>query len=284
MNKKLPCKLDYYNGENEVPNDAFRISASGISRFFTSTNKWWRENLLDEEGFTGSTASVLGTCVHYLCEQYGKNKKITAEDEKEIDNYILKHTDPEYADYNPEIDADLIYSQYKVMAEAAINDYVSLNVPSEIEPFVSEEVLPNIFVGGSIDNITGSIVVDYKTTSTKATSLPKTIPYAYRCQLLTYAWVLKQQGKQVDRIRVVYITRNDTDRISEKTGKPLTQYPSKAVTLTESITEEDFDTIEGMIQVIAHSVKTWQDQPELRHLLAQDWRLYTKPKPKLFKD
>jgi len=61
-----------------------------------------------------------------------------------------------------------------------------------------------------------SILVDYKSynSATKPTSIP---PY-YKQQLLVYAWVLKQLGRSMERIRLVYVNRPiDTRRTSEKT-------------------------------------------------------------------
>lgn len=294
--KELPTLLDYDNGETHgIPEGAVRINASGIATFFSSTSKWFRERLLGETGFTGNTASVQGTLVHYILERFAKNQSISEDDKQEIANYLMKHTTPGYKDYNPEIDINYIENNYKAMAETAVNDYLQANMPQCVEPFVVEEVAPGIFCGGSIDNITGgaiisshngkieldsskpvssAMVVDYKTTSHRATSLKdKPIKWNYKLQLLVYAWILIKQGQPVDRIRIVYITTNDINRISEKTGKRMQDYPSTVVTQTEQITEEDLSMIEDMIYLIAESVDTWNKQPHLRHILAQDMRL-----------
>ena len=291
--QQIITKLDYNNGTNVVPEGEFRISASGISKFFTATNAWYRENLLGESGFTGNSASVTGTIVHYILEQYAAKQHLSDEDKEQMELYITKHCDPSSADFEAEIDESYIRDQYKVMAETGVNSYLQENMPTHVEPFIANEVLPGIHVGGSIDNLTlenpkyssddhsfdnlvscgGGIICDYKTTGTRPTSLPKNIQYSHKMQLLTYAWVLKQMGITIDRVRIIYITKNDTGRVSEKTGKPLTQYPSQVVTLTEQITDEDFDMVEGVIKLIAHSVDHWNKSPEFRHLLAQDWRL-----------
>jgi len=259
-------KLDYYNGENEVPEGTVRISASSIARFFTHTRQYWGELMLDEDGFTGSTSSVLGTVVHFIAEQYAKKQTLTAEDKQEIENYITQETAKD-----PDIDGNIIRTQYKIMAQNLVNEYLIHNMPTEVEPFVVEEVLPNIMVGGSIDNITGSTIVDYKTSSLK--KLPDTIKFEYRLQLLTYAWVMRKKGTPIDRIRIVYVSRDQPGAISEKTGKQLKSYPSEVKVLTESIFEEDFEYIESIITLIAESIQAWQTTPNIRHLLCHDMRV-----------
>ena len=182
--KNIRTKLDYYNGENEIPEGQFRISASSIYDFFTSTNAWFRENLYGETGFISSTASVLGTCVHFVAETYAKTEDFTDADKLEVENYIIKHTTPGYKDYNPDIDGELIREQYKIMAGAVVNEYIIPNMPTTVEDFLHHEILDGIRVGGSCDayqadeaNTTG-VVVDYKTTG--ELSAPKKISMKYR--------------------------------------------------------------------------------------------------------
>ena len=74
------------------------------------------------------------------------------------------------------------------------------------------------------------------------------------------------------------------NRVSEKTGKPLKDYPSVCTVLTEEVTAEGLALIGSCLTLIAESVNAWNMQPELRHLLAQDQRLKAKPKPTLFKE
>ncbi len=271
LKKKYIGPLSYYNGENEIPAGTFRISASGVSRFFSETSNWWRENLLGEEGFTNSTASVLGTLVHRIAEQYAKNGTVTAQDKEEMEAYIESFTNPEYDTFNPEIDASIIKYQYPIMGMALVNDYLIPNMPDQVEPFVYHEFKKGIGAGGSIDNVTGDCVVDYKTTG--ALNAPTSISFAYRLQLLTYAYLLRQQGTEISRIRIVYVTRNQVGRVSDKTGKPLKNYPCTVTTLTEQIEEKDFNYIEGILKLISESVEVWNKFPNSRYILAQDYRL-----------
>ena len=290
---KLPTVLDYDNGETHgLSDDAIRINASGINDYFTNTKQWYAEKLEGkEQGFQGNSASVTGTITHFIAEQFVKNGTVSKEDQVEIANYIKKHTDASYSDYNPDIDINYIMSNYKPMAETLINEYVIENMPSRVEDFVHMELADNLYVGGSIDavlggNITGcsngkitvesspqsACIVDYKTTSMRPNSLRnKKINRKYKLQLLTYAWILTQQGQPVDRIRIVYVTQNDINRVSEKTGKPMQSYPSEVVILTEGVTDEDLEMIESIIYMIRDGVIAWKDYPELRHVISQSY-------------
>lgn len=271
---QLPTDLDYYSGEHEVPNGTFRISPSQLSKFFSSTSEWYRTNLLGEpDPFTSSTSSVLGTCVHYVCEVYAKTQTFTDYNRKQVTNYVTKHTNPAYSDYNPEVDADTILTQYKLMGSEVVNQFLASHLPTNVEDFLYHELLPNIGVGGSCDyydSKTGT-VLDWKTTS--ALTAPKSISYPHRLQLLTYAWLYHKQGLPVHRIQIAYITRSETNRISATTGKSLKDYPATVSILSESISETDLEFIESILNLIAHSVQTFKSNPELQFLLAQDWRL-----------
>ena len=110
------------------------------------------------------------------------------------------------------------------------------------------------------------IIVDYKTTSSKA---PTMIPPHYKQQLLVYAWVLKQLGRQMERIRLVYINRPiDTRRISEKTGKQIGRLINPEVTiLTELVANEDLNWIEEMIYLCKNKLLKTKQNPELSNLI-----------------
>ena len=287
-------RLDYYDGKNLMNEGDIRISASSIARYITDTNKFWRELMLGESGFEGSTASVLGTLVHNFAEEYVATGTVNG---IEMEDYIDQECSK-----NPEIDGNIIRDQYPIMGTKLINDYVRHNMPSFIEEFMIEELIPatsahgSIYVGGSNDGIivpgvsyiegaessdlpgtyNQCVITDYKTSS--ATSLPDTIPYAYRLQLLTYAYLYSKRGIHSDRIRIIYVTRNNVGRVgkfNEKTKKygVVKQYPTEIKVLTESITEQDYEYIEGLINVIARSIRLWQTDESMRSIIAQDSRL-----------
>lgn len=259
-----------YNTGSTLPSDAFRISPSQISRFFDDTTNWYREFLLGEEGFTGNTATCLGNCVHAAAEMVVKEGVVYYD---QIENYISSIDDPE-------IDTTFIREQYPGMIDVLLSDYLLANKPSETEKFLHAEILPGIYAAGTIDSIHGSTIVDYKTTSSK--SPPSKISRPYWFQQLTYAYIANHNGYNIDRIRLVFVTTNEMNRYSEKTGKKLKDYPSQVSIVNHLITPQDMEIIDNTLKLIAHSVKTWKEQPDLQFLLAQDFRLFPKPKPKLF--
>lgn len=265
--------FEYNNGKGIVPEGAWRLSPSQASRFFDSTSQWYREMLMGESpAFTGNTMSNLGTIVHYCAEAYANNQPI---DHTAIANYI--------SDLGSDIDTVFIREQYPVMATTLIDSYLQYHKPQRTELFLWHEVLPGIGVGGSIDSIYGTTIVDYKTTS--ALSPPDKFSRPYLFQQLLYAYLCKKNNIEVTTLRLVFITTNQVNRISETTGKPLKDYPSTTSTVDHVITSDDWNFIESVADLICHSVDTWNKQPELRWALAQDYRLRSmfKPAPKLFK-
>lgn len=267
----MPKDYFAYNDGKEETGNAFRISASQLSKFFDRTSEWYRENLLGEEGFTGSTSTHLGTIVHAGIEMYVTTGEI---DWEALEDYALSLVK------DPEIDVEHIREQYPYMIEAVL-PFVDQNKPTEVEKFVYHEILPGIVVGGSIDAIRGNTIYDWKTTSSKTP--PTRFSRNYWFQQMTYAWVLKQKGINIDWLKLVFITQNETGRISEKTGKPLKDYPSEYSVVTEPVTEENLELIGSCLMLVAESIQHWVDHPEFRHLIAQDMRLKPKPKPVIFK-
>jgi len=289
MKKQLMTKLDYNNGVGVLSEGDFRIGASSIADFFSNTRQWFGDNLLGEKSFIGNQATLRGTCTHFCAERFALTKTFTPEDKQEVLNYILKSTNQDYEDYIPDSDAEDATTQYAKMGSVLVNDYVIHNMPVCVEAFVASEILPGIFVGGSIDalyngrplsdnkieslrNTSGMVIVDYKTSS--STRLPDSIAFKHKLQLLTYAYVLrKEYNITSDRIRIVYVTTEVVGEISPKTGKQFKSYPSEVKVLTENVTEQDFEYIEGIIHLIAESVDRWKKVPTDRYLLAKDYRL-----------
>lgn len=260
--------FSYNNGE-DITKGAFRISASQVSKFFDQTSAWYHEHLLGEEGFTGNTSTYLGTVVHAGIEMYVKEKEVNWQALQDF----IENID------NPEVDKYHIMDQYEHMINAVL-PYVENNMPTEVEKFVFHEILPGIGAGGSIDAIRGDTIMDWKTTSAKTP--PVKFSRNYWFQQMTYAWVLKQQGINIRFLKLVYITQSEIGRVSDKTGKPLKDYPSTYSVVTEEVTDEALDLIGSCLNIIAESVQVFKTKPELRHLLAQDSRLKPKPKAVLF--
>lgn len=272
--------IDYFtynNGSAEIPADAFRISPSQLSKFLDSTSQWYRENLLDAPGFEGSTASELGNIVHAAAHMYFNTKSV---DKAALLTYIDSIT-------NPDVDKPVIREQMKPMIETLINSFLSTHLGTHAEMFVKAQVKPGVWAAGSVDMFDANrgIVYDFKTMgSLDSARVPTSFPRAYYFQQLTYAHILRRMGYTVNYCKLVYITRANVGRVSDKTGKPLKDYPSECHIITHEVTDQDMELIEGLLNVVADSVRLWHSNPEYRHILAQDSRLYIPPKPKLFKD
>lgn len=251
----------YYDGADHLPKDVFKISPSRMSRFFDDTSNWYRECLLGEDPvFNGNTASHLGTIVHGMAEMYIKFGRV---DYSAADRYLQGIIDPE-------VDKVFIESQYVTMTEALISNFLS-GVTGTAEPFLYHEVIPGIVVGGSIDLLRPTEIVDYKTTS--QLTAPDRVSRAYYFQQMCYVWLARKHGYDIQSFRLVYITTNVTGRISEKTGKPMKDYPTTVTSVVHQVTPEDMQMIDGVISLVAESVKAFQSNPKIRHLLAQDMRL-----------
>jgi len=274
MSNKPKTALDYYSGENKVPEGAFRIGASSFNSFISRPWQFYKEQVLGIGGFEGSTASVIGTCLHFACEQKAQGKE---PDIKEINQYIENQSD------NVDVDKYIVEKEWKQMAMCAVNEFVLPNKHrySTIEEFITYKLTDGLYIGGSIDatldvqwidhtdhskGSTSGTILDYKSTSGR---VPTSIPANYKQQLLVYAWVLKQLGRTMDRIQLVYITREkDTRAISEKTGKPIGKLiPPTCTVLVEQITSDDLKFIEDMIMLCKDKLLTTEKYPELRNLI-----------------
>jgi len=261
----MKTKLDYYDGVDKLPEDSFRISPSSFYTFITKPHQWYREQVLKEEGFKGNTASVIGTCVHYVAECIGKGVEV---DKQEIENYINNFKD------NVDVDIEIVKKEYPLTAETLVNGYVLANIPTIVEEFIQYDLGSNIIVAGSVDALDGgTCIVDYKTYSSK--TKPKNIPIYYKYQLLIYAYIYTRLGKDIDRIRLVYVNRPIDGRyISEKTGNQCGKiHPPEVTVLTESITKEDLDFIESVLTLCKDTYIESILQPEITHLLYKDMRL-----------
>lgn len=250
----------------EVPEGHFRISPSRFSEFVSKPYQWYREVVLGEDGFNYSTASVIGTCVHWCAEQIAKKMPV----EKSVINEYIRSLE-DHEDY----DKAVVEEAYLPMAETLVNDYVLENQFLAVEMPVVANIRDKYSVAGTLDALQGDkqdcMVSDYKSYNSK--TKPKAIPMHYRYQLLVYAWALIKNGYNVTRIRLIYVNRHIDGGISEKTGKPLKSYPPEVTVLTEQITQEDIDFIDGLLNLCVDSVEAAEKHPELRHVIFHDPRL-----------
>lgn len=290
--------LDYISGSSIIPKKAFGISPSQIYKFFDKPHEWYRSEMLGEKQFLGNTSSYLGTVVHFIANEFSKTKTVRKYfiyqylfeqlvpksiqnnliasnqqfvfdehlDIEEMEDYLKDNTDPEF------VDVEYIFNNYKPMGNALIQFLRSSGIPQESEVLIAQEILENFYACGSTDAIKHKRkVVDYKSTSDLTAK--KTIPYNYKLQLLTYAWILKKRGYPIDTISIVWITHNQVNRISSDTGKPMKDYPTTVSEVSEIIDQQDFDFIESILKLISESVQATYDYPHLAHIIWKDYRL-----------
>ncbi len=261
----MTTELDYQQHSNDLPPGAFRISASQFSKFMEKPHEWYRQTVLKQDKFEGNTASVIGSCVHYVAEKYAKGEDV---DTTEIERYISKF------ESNEDVDTDEVLREYKQVAMVLINQYVAKHMPTMVEQFMATEISTGFYAGGSIDAIDNDMIIDYKTYRSK--TKPRAIPMGYKYQLLIYAKAAREKGIPISRIRLVYVNRNIEGGVSEKTGKPLKSYPPEVTVLTEMITDEDIEFITSVLKLLVETVQLAIEKPEYKHILFRDMRLKDK--------
>lgn len=261
--------LEYDHSTDYLPDDCvLKISPSKFSTFITKKHQWYREVILEEGGFKGSTSSVIGTIVHYIAECVATRKDI---DKAAIYEYVESNKHLE--DYC----ADTVLGSFEAMASVLVNDYVLPNMDNylEVEYRASASIGEGIYASGSLDVLEGTkddcCIVDYKTYNSK--TKPKVIPANYKYQLLVYAFILKANGYNPSRIKLVYVNRHIDGGVSEKTGKPLKSYYPEVTVLVESITDEDLDFIGSVLELCKDSLIAGEEHPELLHVIWNDQRL-----------
>lgn len=252
------------NTQNEVPelfkytrpvvpdNCLFSISPSQISRFFTEPSLWYVEQVLGTvPTFLGNTATVTGTICHHIYKCVTEKTSVTRED---INKQLL-----EYCTLKPELelDANQIMIDYPLVSIVTVNEYTipadSVNTLIKCELPVIAEVSNNVYVSGSLDRIEGDCIVDYKTVG-KLPNADK-ISFAYKIQLLAYAYAARKMGYEINRIRIVYGI------------KPTVKLPARCVVVTEQIDATANKLIDDTLELIGETVLLAKVNPKLVHLL-----------------
>ena len=108
-------------------------------------------------------------------------------------------------------------------------------------------------------NKENGMVLDYKTAGTKPRT--DTIPFGYKIQALTYAYIYQAMGYKVDRIRIVYVV------------KPTKTLPERLFVVTHQITEEDWELVGNTLELIADSILYAEAHPEAIPLIFKSQRL-----------
>ena len=209
-----------------------------------------RDRVLGEAQFQGNTSSVLGSIVHGLAEMYVKGKDTSSE---MVEAYLRRQL------LKPDVNIQEVRELYPDMAAALINEYIRYNKPTEVERSLCYEVKDGVYVAGTFDNRTNTIIVDYKNVGTKPNTTK--IPWNYYIQLMAYAWMMKQEGTPIDRIRLVYVVR------------PTKTLPIRVFKVTQIINDDDYQNIEDVLNLIADTVLLGKERPELNYLLYKSMQL-----------
>ena len=254
---------DYYDGKDRFPKGSIKISPSSLGKFFSQTSQWYRETLLGEDGFQGSTATILGTIVHFAAE----TRKIPSE------AMVLEYISKQKCEY----DLMEILDNYVPMCEVIITNIMD-SYPKETiireEEFINIHLKDIVHVGGTYDAIyetteyvdengevhTGNFTVlrDYKTAAQKPSY---GFTRDYSTQLLTYVCILKELGITIDAIELKYIT------------KPTKTLPARIFTFVRPVTIENLEYIDSVLELVANSILSFIEYPHLRGVIAQDGRL-----------
>lgn len=261
--------FEYYDGKDQMPGGSFKISPSGVEKFFSDKVAWYSENLLGlPKKFTGSTSTVLGTCVH-ACAEVVANAKMDGKphDSDLLADEIEKHI--ETYEGNDDYDTGKISGLWRSMAEPLIRDFVLPANTIATEEFILHELHEGIYVGGTYDAITSTVpndslenpigqltVRDYKTASSK----PSSFSYAYKLQAFTYAYILHQKGIKVSQVELCYAVQ------------PTKTLPVRTFGFTLPFDQQAYDFIEGILYLIADSAQAFKALPEWRYLLMGDYR------------
>lgn len=248
---KEPVKHPFDYTVVELPEDCkFKISPSSISKFFEFPVVWYKDQVLKDQQFTGNTGSVLGSIIHGLAESYAKGLPTSKE---LVEDYLLGYR------MHPDVNCAEIRELYPDMAKILINDYIRHNKPTSVEESLVSHVKEGIYLAGTCDNLTNTMVVDYKNVATKPS---ETIPWNYYIQLMAYAYMYKKEkGVDVDRIRLVYTVR------------PTKTLPVRQFVVTKTIDATDYQNIENVLTIIADTMLLSFAQPELNYILFKSMQL-----------
>lgn len=264
--------LNYNNVYNNlIPEGKIKISPSMISQFFTDKALWYHKTILQDTANYPNYFTVLGTAIHRIAEQFIKTSEI---DYQEVYDYldaieIYDTTNPSDIEPISEEEKARLRIQIKPMSEALLGHMQYYGTPTISEMTLVEQVSNNVYLAGTVDAILGNTLIDFKTTSAKT---PKTyIPDNYKWQLLTYAWLCRKNNIDIQKVAILWITQADVNRVSEKTGKKLKDYPATCALIEYIITEQDMAIIEKALNLISQTCEVSLKQPQLTPLLFSDY-------------
>lgn len=244
--------MNFTYTEPKVPEDCtFKISPSSIEKFFTYPSIWYEEQVLQKQTFLGNTSTVLGTICHAIFHAVA-NKLPTSR--SEVDYYLEQQLK-----IIPDLDVELIQSLYEPMAKVVIEEYLYKYPPKLTEFQISTQISKGIYIAGTVDNYTGTTVVDYKTVDKLPSST--SINFKHRIQLLAYAYAMRDKGLLVDSMRIVYAIR------------PTKTIGARCLVIEEPITDQLMYEAIQTFKLIADSIEFVRKYPEHTYLIFKSMKL-----------
>jgi len=240
---------------NDIKVDGIKLSPSGLANFFSNPSNWYRDTFTDENTFKGNTGSTIGTIIHGVCESVAKNEPV----DREVVEAYIDSID------NEDVDKAEVREHWYGMSHALVNEYVLKQPPELIEYQTKCEVAKGIWLAGTIDGVylnSGGILLDYKSARTKPNT--ETIPFNYKTQMMAYSYMLKQEGKEINQLRIAYVSRKT---------KTL---PPRVFVVNHIITKEDWDDFDDILKLVVETIQLEQEHPEYRHLLYKSMNLKEK--------
>lgn len=177
------------------PENGIRISPSGVNTLLTNGAKWYQENVLGIDKFSGNDATVLGSIVHAYIENFYTN---------EHTHEHVKEKAQEYMELNRIANQMEMSAKANDMFEAWKRDYsLSYPMPTMLEKWLEFKASDRIVVSGTLDAYSEDtgVIIDWKTTSKK----PHGMSQSHKEQLYMYAFLLKQNGYEPKLARVCYL-------------------------------------------------------------------------------
>lgn len=238
--------------------NGFTISPSSIGKFFEYPSNWFTDYLTDDEpSFIGNTSTILGTCCHYIYEQYGRDRERFINEKDKIFEYLNSEL-MTFVKSNLQlsciVDIPHIMSTYPAIVKEVVNNYIRLTPPDKVEQNIHTK-LPNydFYLAGTVDNITRDMIVDYKTVKSKPNT--ETIPFPYKIQLLAYDYLLAKEGKKMNYMRIVYGVA------------PTKTIGARMFLVEEKITQEDRDMFNDTLFLMCESIKRCKEDSSLIPLI-----------------
>ena len=253
----------------EKPSDClYMISPSMLSKFFDYPRVWYDEEYLgNPRNFKGNTSTFIGTICHYIYRCVTEGSPVSRESiNEDLISYIQNNP-------NPDVVTAEVLQDYPLVSKAVVNNYIlpigrsnvwdniGTNIKCEftVQGLVKATSAGGYYVGGTCDRLENDIVCDYKTVAKLPNKMA--IPFGYKIQLLSYAYALTQEGYDINYIRIIYGVR------------PTKTLDARCVVVTEQITDEMWKLIDDTLLLVAETVDTVRQQPEMAYLLFKSYDL-----------